>query len=150
MDLNGEEFIPAPRERVWEMLNDPEILRQCIPGCETLEQAEPDQFSAEVVLKIGPVKARFNGEVFIKDKNFPDGYRIEGEGKGGIAGFASGGADVILKEQEDGTLLEYRVDANVGGKIAQLGSRLITSTSKKLAGQFFGKFSELAAQAQTA
>lgn len=146
MDLSGEEFIPASREVTWQLLNDPDVLRECIPGCESLEQTEEDKFAAKVSLKIGPVKAKFDGAVEITDKNYPDSYRISGEGKGGIAGFASGGALVKLAEQDGGTLLTYEVDAKVGGKIAQLGSRLITSTSKKLAGQFFGNFKEVASE----
>ncbi len=146
MDISGEYFIPASRELVWELLNDPEVLRQCIPGCEEILQTAEDEFSARVVLKMGPVKAKFNGSVRLSDKNYPQSYRISGEGKGGIAGFAKGGADVLLAEVEDGTRLNYQVDAQIGGKIAQLGSRLVTSTSKKLAGKFFETFCEIAAQ----
>ncbi len=144
MELNGEYLVPAPRELVWEMLNDSQVLGECIPGCEEISQSGPDEFSAKVVLKIGPVKAKFSGAVTLSDKVHPESYRIAGEGKGGIAGFAKGGANVKLEEADDGTLLQYEVDAQVGGKIAQLGSRLIASSSKKLADQFFGKFCELA------
>ncbi len=146
MDISGEYVIPASRELVWELLNDPEVLRQCIPGCEEIQQTAEDEFSAKVVLKMGPVKAKFNGSVRLSDKNYPQSYRISGEGKGGIAGFAKGGADVLLAEVEDGTRLNYQVDAQIGGKIAQLGSRLVTSTSKKLASKFFETFCEIAAQ----
>ncbi len=150
MDLSGEYVIPVSRERVWDLLNDPEVLKRCIPGCEEINQTSEDAFEAAVVLKVGPVKARFTGAVELKDKVYPESYRISGEGKGGVAGFASGGADVRLSDAEGGTLLAYTVDANVGGKIAQLGSRLIKSTSAKLAAQFFARFGEIAAQDATA
>jgi len=143
MELDGQQFIAADRQTVWFALNDPEILKKCIPGCESLTQDGEDAFSATVALKIGPVKARFSGSVELKDKKPPDSYRIEGEGAGGIAGFASGGAAVVLLEEQNGTLLKYDVSAKVGGKIAQLGSRLIKSTSNKLANQFFENFSEV-------
>jgi carbon monoxide dehydrogenase subunit G len=145
MDLQGEHHLELGRERVWALLNDPEILRQCIPGCQELEANGKDGFTAKVVLKIGPVKATFSGAVDLRDKVYPESYRIVGEGKGGIAGFAKGGASVRLSPDGEGTLLTYDVDAQVGGKIAQLGSRLIASTSKKLAAQFFDRFAELAA-----
>ena len=146
MELKDEIVINAPRDRVYEALNNPEVLKQCIPGCEELNQEGEDGFSAMVVVKIGPVKAKFNGVVHLKDKNYPESYRIEGEGKGGIAGFANGGANVHLTESGQETLLSYNVDANVGGKLAQLGSRLIKSTSAKLAGRFFENFSEIATE----
>ena len=130
MDLSGEYVIPAPRETVWEALNNPDILRECIPGCEILEMQSPTQMSATVVTKIGPVKAKFSGEVTLENINAPAGYTIVGEGKGGIAGFAKGGADVALEEVEGGTKLTYTAKAQVGGKIAQLGSRLIDSTGR--------------------
>jgi carbon monoxide dehydrogenase subunit G len=144
MNLEGEETIGAPIGKVWEALNDPEVLKICIPGCESLEKKSDTEMAATVALKIGPIKARFTGEVELKNLNPPHSYTIQGEGKGGIAGFAKGGADVKLTEQgPDETLLTYTVNADVGGKIAQLGSRLIVSTSKKLAGQFFSKFNEV-------
>ncbi|MEZ5872878.1 MAG: carbon monoxide dehydrogenase subunit G [Nitratireductor sp.] len=142
MDLSGEYVIPASRETVWEALNNPDILRECIPGCEILEMKSPTEMSATVVTKIGPVKAKFSGEVTLENINAPAGYTIAGEGKGGIAGFAKGGADVALEEVEGGTKLTYTAKAQVGGKIAQLGSRLIDSTAKKLADQFFSAFAE--------
>lgn len=143
MNIEGEELIKAPIDKVWAGLNDPKILRACIPGCESLEKKSDTEFAAVVVLKIGPIKARFNGEVELKDLNPPHGYRIVGEGKGGIAGFAKGGADVHLTEEgPEQTRLNYEAKADVGGKIAQLGSRLITSTSKKLASQFFSEFNK--------
>lgn len=145
MEMKGEYRIGAAREKVWEMLNDPDVLREAIPGCESLEQSAPDAFSARVTTKIGPVKATFNGEVTLSNINPPEGYTISGEGKGGPAGFASGGADVQLAEDGDETVLTYTAEAKVGGKLAQLGSRLIDSTARKLADQFFAKFAELAA-----
>lgn len=141
MDMNGQERIGAPVETVWRALNDPEMLKACIPGCETLEKQSDTNMSATVVLKVGPIKARFEGAIELSNLNAPHGYTISGEGKGGIAGFAKGRADVSLAEDGPGaTLLTYTVKADVGGKIAQLGSRLIDSTARKLAGQFFANF----------
>ena len=142
MDLTGEYIIAAPRQKVWEALNDADVLRKCIPGCESLEKQSDTEMSATVVTKIGPVKARFSGEVRLENINAPVSYTIAGEGKGGIAGFAKGGADVTLEEVPEGTKLCYAVKAQIGGKLAQLGSRLIDSTVKKLADQFFDKFSK--------
>ena len=143
VELEGQERIAAPVQTVWEALNDPEILRACIPGCESLEKKSDTEMEAVVALKIGPIKARFNGDVELVNLEPPHSYTIQGEGKGGIAGFAKGGADVKLEEDgEGGTLLSYVAKADVGGKIAQLGSRLIVSTSKKLAGQFFSNLNE--------
>jgi len=144
MDLSGEYRIPAPRERVWAMLNDRDVLRVCIPGCEELEQTADNAFSARVTTKVGPVKATFNGAVTLENINPPEGYTIAGEGKGGVAGFASGGADVHLAEDGAETILTYTASAKVGGKLAQLGSRLLDSTARKLADQFFAKFAETA------
>jgi carbon monoxide dehydrogenase subunit G len=145
MDMQGEERIEAPIQKVWEALNDPEVLKACIPGCESLEKKSDTDLEAVVTLKIGPIKAKFQGAVELKNLKPPHSYTIQGEGKGGIAGFAKGGADVMLKE--DGaaaTVLTYTAKADVGGKMAQLGSRLINSTSKKLAGQFFDTFNKKA------
>jgi len=142
MDMKGEERIPAPREAVWEALNDPEVLKASIPGCQELEKTSDTGFSATVQAKVGPVKAKFKGEVSLSDIDPPNGYTISGEGKGGAAGFAKGGAKVSLAEDSGETVLSYEVDANVGGKLAQIGSRLIDSTAKKMAGDFFAKFSE--------
>jgi carbon monoxide dehydrogenase subunit G len=143
MNMDGEERINAPIARVWEALNDVEILKQCIPGCQSLEQKSDTELDAVVQLKVGPVKAKFKGSVELQDLNPPHGYTLVGEGKGGVAGFAKGGADVSLKEDgADATILTYTAKADVGGKLAQLGSRLITSTSKKLAGQFFSSFNK--------
>ena len=142
MDMQGSERIEAPVETVWRALNDPEILRQAIPGCESLEMTSDTTMAARVVLKIGPIKAKFEGAVELQNLDPPHSYTISGEGKGGLAGFAKGGADVTLSaDGDDATLLTYTVKAEVGGKIAQLGSRLIESTSKKLAGEFFSNFS---------
>ncbi|WP_430440169.1 SRPBCC family protein [Shinella sp.] len=137
MDMSGEERIAAPREAVWAALNDPDVLRACIPGCQSLTMKSPNELEATVKIKIGPVSASFSGEVTLSNLNPPESYTISGEGKGGIAGFAKGGADVRLTEDGDGTILAYDVKAQIGGKLAQLGSRLIDSTSKKLATQFF-------------
>ncbi|MDQ6434781.1 carbon monoxide dehydrogenase subunit G [Mesorhizobium sp. LHD-90] len=141
--IEGEETIAAPIGKVWEALNDPAVLKECIPGCQSLEKKSDTELAATVVLKIGPIKATFAGEVTLKNLNPPNSYTIAGEGKGGIAGFAKGGADVKLTETgPNQTVLKYEAKADVGGKIAQLGSRLISSTSKKLAGEFFSTFGE--------
>ena len=144
MKMDGTERIPAPREAVWAALNDPEVLRECIPGCQTLDKVDDTHLTATVQVKMGPVKASFDGEVELQDLDPPQSYTIRGEGKGGVAGHASGGANVRLREAEGGTEtdLAYEVDAKVGGKIAQLGSRLVDSTARKLAGQFFGNLRE--------
>ncbi len=141
MEMNDSQRINAPRQTVYDALNDPEILKQCIPGCEELEMVSDTEMNAKVVLRIGPVKAKFAGTVELSDLVPPESYTISGEGKGGVAGFAKGGATVRLIEDGDDTILEYAVKADIGGKLAQLGSRLINSTSKKLAGQFFSNFS---------
>ena len=142
MERKGSHVIPASQQAVWEALNDAEVLKACIPGCKELEKKSDTEFSATVVAKVGPVKATFKGEVTLKNLNPPNSYSIVGEGKGGIAGFAKGGADVSLSEADGGTQLDYEVDAKVGGKLAALGSRLIDSTAKKLAGEFFDNFSK--------
>lgn len=150
MELKGEYRIPAPRERVWAMLNDPDVLRECIPGCQSLDKSGDDKFAAKVTTKIGPVKATFNGEVALTNMNAPQSYTISGEGKGGPAGFARGGADVHLAEDGSDTVLTYEANAKVGGKLAQLGSRLIDSTAKKMADQFFDCFAAKASGVETA
>ena len=144
MELKGEYRVPAAREHVWAMLNDPTVLRECIPGCESLEGTPTEGFAARVTTRVGPVKATFNGQVTLSNVKPPESYTISGEGKGGVAGFAKGGADVHLAPDGDGTILTYTVNAQVGGKLAQLGSRLIDSTAKKLADQFFSSFAEKA------
>lgn len=144
MDIAGEYLIQAPRPQVWEALNDPEVLAQCIPGCESIEKTSDTTLAAKVTAKIGPVKAKFTGEVTLSNMNPPESYTITGEGKGGPAGFAKGGADVHLTEESaETTRLTYKVHANVGGKIAQLGARLVQGTARKMADEFFGRFSEV-------
>jgi uncharacterized protein len=144
MKMSGSQIIQAPRKAVWKGLNDPKVLQQSIPGCESIEASSPTQMSAKVVLKIGPVKAAFRGAVTLSDIKAPESYRISGKGEGGFAGFASGGATVKLTENNASeTLMEYDVDAQVGGKIAALGARLIDSTASSLADQFFTRFASL-------
>ncbi len=145
MDMTGEYRIPAPRQKVWDMLNDADVLRACIPGCEMLEESDDgDGYTARVTTKIGPVKATFNGAVTLSNIDAPNGYTIAGEGKGGVAGFAAGSADVALAEDGDATVLTYTANAKVGGKLAQMGSRLIDTTARKLADKFFADFARRA------
>jgi len=144
MDITGEYRIDAAREEVWQLINDPQVLRACIPGCQSLEGNAEEGFAATVAIKIGPVKATFKGEVRLSNINAPESYTISGEGKGGVAGFAKGSADVHLSEDNGGTILAYKADAQVGGKLAQLGSRLINSTAKKLADGFFSALAQYA------
>lgn len=146
MDMSGEYRIPAPRQTVWDALNDPEVLKAAIAGCEELERNDEGGFTAKVRAKVGPVSARFSGKVSIVDPDPPNGYRIEGEGTGGAAGFAKGGANVALAEDGGETVLTYEANASVGGKLAQIGSRLIDGTAKKMADDFFAKFSEIVAE----
>ncbi len=143
MELSGEQKIAAPRQKVWDALNDPEVLRACIPGCESLDRDGENAFAAVVQVKVGPVKAKFSGRVQLSNINPPESYTISGEGKGGAAGMAKGGADVVLEEDGDGTLLRYAVKADVGGKLAQIGSRLIQSTANKYTRDFFGRFGDI-------
>ena len=143
MEMSGSERILASRQTVWDALNDPEILKQCIPGCQSLEKTGENQMAATVKIKIGIIAATFNGEVRLEDIDAPNSYTIAGEGKGGVAGFAKGSAQVDLADDSEATVLNYKVSAQVGGKIAQLGARLIDSTAKKLAGQFFSKFNDV-------
>ena len=151
MKMSGSQVIDAPREAVWKGLNDPKVLQQCIPGCESIVASSPTQMSAKVVLKIGPVKAAFKGSVTLSDIKAPESYRISGKGEGGFAGFASGGATVKLTANGPSeTLMEYDVDAQVGGKIAMLGSRLVDSTAQSLANQFFDKFATVVKQSAAA
>jgi len=150
MDMTGSQRIEASREVVYAALNDVDVLRQCIPGCETVEKTSDNEMTAKVTLKIGPVKASFAGKVTLSDLDPPNGYTITGEGSGGAAGFAKGGAKVSLEADGDATVLHYTVEAQIGGKLAQLGGRLIDATSKKLAGDFFEKFSEVVAPAPEA
>ncbi|MBL6077578.1 carbon monoxide dehydrogenase subunit G [Belnapia sp. T18] len=141
MEMTGERRIPAPRQQVWEALNDPQVLQASIPGCESVERVGDDQFQAKVALKLGPMSAKFGGKVKLENLNPPASYTISGEGNGGAMGFAKGGADVALEELGPSeTLLTYNVKAQVGGKMAQLGGRLIDSTAKQMADQFFNRF----------
>lgn len=149
MEMTGSERIAAPRERVYAALNDPEVLQAAIPGCEAIEKTSDTEMTATVVTKVGPVKAKFQGAVTLSDLDPPNGYTISGEGKGGPAGFAKGGARVRLEQDGAATVLHYQVKADVGGKLAQLGSRLIDGTAKKLSGEFFSRFAELVAEPQT-
>ncbi|MDE0176328.1 MAG: carbon monoxide dehydrogenase subunit G [Defluviicoccus sp.] len=142
MEMTGERRIPASRQQVWDALNDPEILKQCIAGCESLDKTSDTEFSAKVTSRVGPVTAKFTGKVELSDVDPPNGYTISGEGQGGVAGFAKGGAKVQLADDGDGTLLTYEANGTVGGKLAQIGSRLIDSTARKMADDFFDKFAE--------
>ena len=146
MDMMGEYRIAAPRQAVWEGLNDPEVLKQSISGCHEIQRISDTELTAQVTIKVGPVKAKFNGNVTLSDLNPPESYTITGEGKGGAAGFAKGGAKVKLVEDGEETVLTYEVHANVGGKLAQIGQRLIQSTAKKMADDFFGKFAAVVGQ----
>ena len=140
MEMTGEFRIPAPRQRVWEGLNDPEILKSSIPGCQTIEKLSDTEFTAKVLAQVGPVKANFAGKVTLSDLEPPQSYTIAGEGTGGVAGFAKGSAKVNLDEDGGATVLHYAVQAHVGGKLAQIGSRLVDGTARKLADQFFDRF----------
>jgi hypothetical protein len=142
MDMTGEYLIAAPRDSVWAALNDAETLKACIAGCEELVRSAENEFTARVTAKIGPVKAGFGGKVTLSDIDAPNGYTITGEGQGGAAGFAKGGAKVVLEEQQGGkaTLLKYTASAQIGGKLAQIGSRLVEGSAKKMADEFFAAF----------
>jgi carbon monoxide dehydrogenase subunit G len=140
MTMTGEVQLPASRQVVWEKLNDTEVLKACIPGCEELTKDSDTEFRAVAVSKIGPVKARFKGKVHLTDLDPPNGYKISGEGDGGVAGFARGGATVSLTDKDGGTLLTYNVEAQIGGKLAQLGQRLVNGAAKKVADDFFRNF----------
>ncbi|WP_300010578.1 CoxG family protein [uncultured Roseobacter sp.] len=143
MELSDQITINAPKDRVYEALNDPEILQQCIPGCDELIKHSDTELEAKVVLKVGPVKAKFKGDVVLDTTGAPDAFLLSGQGNGGAAGHAKGGADVTLKEEAGVTVLTYTAKADVSGKLAQLGSRLIQGTAKKLAAKFFTKFAEI-------
>ena len=147
MTMTGEVQLAASREAVWAKLNDPAVLKSCIPGCEMLELSSPTEYQAIATVKVGPVKARWKGKVRLSDLDPPNGYRISGEGEGGAAGFAKGGAKVSLSDKDGGTLLTYDVEAQIGGKLAQLGQRLINSAAKKTADDFFAKFAAAVRQA---
>jgi carbon monoxide dehydrogenase subunit G len=143
MEMSGQQRIVAPRQRVWEALNDPAVLRACIPGCQSLEKEGDDRFLATAEIKIGPIGARFKGNVTLGDLDPPNGYTIEGQGNGGIAGSAKGAAKVQLTEDSGATIVAYTVDAQVGGRMAQLGGPIIDATAKQLAGKFFSRFGEI-------
>ncbi len=143
MRMTGEQRIAAPRERVWAALNDPEVLRQCIPGCRSLEKEDGDRLRATVEIKIGPIGAKFDGAVTLSDLNPPESYTITGQGQGGTVGSAKGGAKVRLAAAGQETVLSYEVEAEVGGRLAQLGGPIIDATAKQLAGKFFQKFGEV-------
>jgi hypothetical protein len=140
MTMNGEYELPVPPQTVWEKLNDPTTLKACIPGCEQLDKTSDTEFQAVATVKIGPVKAKFKGRVTLSDLDPPNGYKISGQGDGGVAGFAKGGATVKLTPKNGGTLLSYNVDAQIGGKLAQLGQRLVNGAAKKVADDFFTNF----------
>ncbi len=142
MDMTGERRIPAPRTVVWDALNDTDVLKASIPGCESLEMTGDHEMKATASVKVGPISARFAGKVQLTDIDPPNGYRISGEGQGGVAGFAKGGAQVTLADDGAGTVLSYSVNAQVGGKLAQLGGRLIDATAKQMADAFFDRFSK--------
>ncbi len=142
MEMTGTRTIAADRATVWRALNDPETLKACIPGCTDLTGSPDEGFEAVVTQKVGPVKATFKGQVTLRDVVPEQSYTISGEGKGGVAGFAKGSADVVLSDAEDGTELSYKVDAKVGGKLAQLGSRIIDGFARKMADTFFSNFQE--------
>src|SRR5689334_25406430 len=146
MTMSGEVQLPANRQAVWEKLNDPEVLKACIPGCEELEKTDDYSFRAIAKVKVGPVSARFKGRVTLSDLDPPNGYKISGEGEGGVAGFAKGGATVALAEKDGGTLLTYDVEAQIGGKLAQLGQRLVNGAAKKVADDFFQNFATAVAK----
>ncbi|MFP6741667.1 MAG: carbon monoxide dehydrogenase subunit G [Alphaproteobacteria bacterium] len=147
MDISGEVRIPASRQRVWDALFDTEILRQAVPGCQEIEKVSDTEFTAKVVLKLGPVKATFKGKVVLENLDEPNSYTLRGEGQGGVAGFANGEATVTLSDDGDGTLLRYESHAAVGGKLAQVGQRVIKGASDKLTGEFFTRFSNAVANA---
>lgn len=146
MDIKGEQFIPMPRQQVWAALNDVDVLKQAIPGCDSMTRLSDTEIEATVTTKVGPVKATFKGQVTLADLDPPNGYSIRGEGKGGVAGFAKGGARVRLADVPGGTTLHYDVDAAVGGKLAQIGARLIEGTARKLADEFFAAFTRIASE----
>ena len=140
MDMTGERRIPAPRQKVWDALNDPQVLKVCIPGCESIERRENGDLKATAAVRIGPISTRFSGNIQLLDLDPPNSYRIAGEGQGGAAGFAKGGATVNLADDGAFTVMRYEVKAQVGGKIAQLGARLVDATSKQMADAFFDRF----------
>jgi len=150
MELSDSVLIDAPREKVYAALNDVDVLKVCIPGCEELVRHSETDLEAKVLLKVGPVKARFSGSVVLSPDEPPRRFTLTGSGNGGAAGFAKGGADVLLEEQDGGTCLSYQAHADIGGKLAQLGSRLVHGTAKKLSARFFKAFAERVATDEAA
>ena len=144
MEMTGQQLVPLPQQETWEALNDTQVLKECVPGCETLEKISDNQYQLTMTSRIGPVSARFKGVMTLQDVEAPNGYTMVFEGQGGVAGFAKGQATVTLEPEGDGTRLTYAVKAMVGGKIAQLGARLIDGVARKLANQFFNCFNERA------
>ncbi len=142
MEMTGEQLIPAPQQQTWDALNDPAILKQCVPGCESIEPVGENQYQVLMVARVGPVSAKFKGKLTLSDVQPPNSYAIAFEGQGGAAGFAKGGAQVRLSPEGAGTKLSYEAKANVGGKLAQIGSRLIDAAAKKVADDFFRNFNE--------
>lgn len=149
MMMTGEVVLPAPRAAVWAALNDPEILKACIPGCESFERTADNAFAAVAVQKIGPVKAKFKGNIELSDLDPPNGYTISGQGDGGVAGFAKGGAKVTLSDEGSGTKLSYTVEAHIGGKLVQLGQRLVNGVAKNVADTFFENFAKALAPSES-
>ena len=143
MEMNGEKLISASKQEVWDALNDPDQLLKAIPGAQTVEKTDEENLIATVRTKIGPISAKFSGKIKLSDINPPNSYTLTGEGSGGAAGFAKGSAKVSLEDHDNGTILKYSVSASVGGKLAQIGQRLIDTAANKLADQFFGKFNEI-------
>ncbi|HYL19695.1 MAG TPA: carbon monoxide dehydrogenase subunit G [Burkholderiales bacterium] len=142
MDITGEQIIPLPQQRVWEALNDPAILKACIPGCETMEKVSDSEYRVVMSASVGPVKAKFNGKLLLSDLNPPNSYALAFEGSGGAAGFGKGSSTVTLSPADGGTRLSYTAHATVGGKLAQVGSRLIDGVARKMADDFFAKFNQ--------
>ena len=142
MDMHGSRRLAVTQQQAWDALNDPEVLKLCIPGCDKVEATGENQYAISMAVKVGPVSARFKGKVTLTDLDPPNGYKINGEGEGGVAGFAKGGAVVGLTDKDGGTLLTYNVEAQIGGKLAQLGQRLINGSAKKLADEFFSNFAK--------
>lgn len=149
MELTGEQLIPVPQQQVWEALNDPEVLKACIQGCESIERVSDTEFKVALTAAVGPVKAKFNGKLLLADLNPPTSYALTFEGSGGAAGFGKGGATVVLAPEGAGTKLVYSAKATVGGKLAQVGSRLIDGVAAKMASDFFVRFNEKIAPAST-
>jgi carbon monoxide dehydrogenase subunit G len=147
MEMKGEQLIPAPQAETWAALNDPEVLKACIPGCESIERSSDTDFTVSMTARVGPVAAKFKGKMKLSDVRPPESYSIAFEGQGGIAGFAKGGAQVRLAPEGDGTKLSYTARANVGGKLAQIGSRLVDAAAQKVAGDFFAAFNAKVAAA---